>query len=97
MKNKKVSRFVLGEPAKRFNANTTTEYYTGKTYRLQGCVYPVTTTNKYSDEVKRYTSKKRAENACESLNLKSWRLFKVYELEEIECQKQNKRNWPNGS
>lgn len=51
------------------------EYYAGKTYVVQHEYYPWITSN--SQEAKAYTSKVRAENACEKLNTKVGRNFKV--------------------
>ena len=54
------------------------EFYKGKTYINQGEYYPVVDGCKSG--AKTYISKSRAVNACEKLNKKAGRCFKVEEL-----------------
>lgn len=48
------------------NCNFWDGYYVGKTYRYEGENYAICDTD--IDKVKKYKSRKRAENACKSLN-----------------------------
>lgn len=58
-------------------------YYTGNTYVYQGEVYAVCDTD--LSKVKKYSSEKRAANACDALNRKcSNYLFTVVNLKENE-------------
>lgn len=54
------------------------EFYAGKTYIYQGGLFPVYASK---DEAKRYTSRKRAENAAAKLNKKIDGRCEVKELE----------------
>lgn len=68
--------FVLFEHGRN---GYTKEYYVGKTYILQGEIFPYIANHEH--EAKRYTSRKRAELACVKLNEKTGRNFGVEAIE----------------
>lgn len=55
------------------------DFYAGKTYVHQGSFYPVRCTH---DKARRYTSRKRAENASVTVSDKTGQSFSVYEVSE---------------
>jgi len=68
--------FVLGE--KTGFGNIMTEYYTGSTYIFQHEYFP--NIDNDINKAKVYTTKARAENACNKLITKVGRLFEVIEV-----------------
>lgn len=57
------------------------EYYEGGTYMYHGEYFPCITSK--IDEAKKYSTRKRAENACNKINMKCGRMFKVVSIEEL--------------
>lgn len=66
---------TMKEPEKFVLLSNDGEFYAGKCYIHQGEYFPGTTHEK--EKVKVYTSKGRADKACESLNIKVETKFTV--------------------